>query len=91
MLRLPAVKGKTGHRSHASVYNDIRDGLLTRPVPIGTRAVGWPEDEVDLICAARVAGKSKDEIKDLVKLLHNERSAKFERLMGDQRTALVNA
>lgn len=74
ILRMPAVKAETGHRSHASIYNAIRDGLFTKPVRIGQRAVGWPDQEVRAICAARVAGKSEGEIRALVAHLHTRRA-----------------
>jgi prophage regulatory protein len=74
ILRMPAVKAETGHRSHASIYNAIRAGLFTKPVPIGERAVGWPSHEVQAINAARIAGKSGDEIKELVSRLHIKRA-----------------
>lgn len=74
ILRMPAVKAETGHRSHASIYNAIKAGLFTRGVAIGRRSVGWPADEVRSINAARIAGKSDSEIKELVKRLHAKRS-----------------
>lgn len=74
ILRMPAVKAATGHRSHASIYNAIRAGLFTKPVPIGERAVGWPANEVQAINAARIAGKSESEIRDLVQRLHAKRA-----------------
>ncbi|MBW8470852.1 MAG: AlpA family phage regulatory protein [Thiobacillus sp.] len=74
ILRMPAVKAETGHRSHASIYNAIRDGLFTKPVPIGVRAVGWPADEVKAINAARIAGKSHTELRELVERLHAKRA-----------------
>jgi len=74
ILRLPAVKGRFGHRSDASVYNDIRDGLFTIGVAIGQRAKGWPDYEVDAIITARIAGKSDDQIRELVKALHAKRT-----------------
>jgi prophage regulatory protein len=74
ILRLPAVKGKFGHRSDASVYNDIRDGKFTTGVAIGQRAKGWPDYEVDAIITARIAGKSDDQIRELVKALHAKRA-----------------
>lgn len=74
ILRLPEVKGRAGHRSDASIYNSIRDGLFTTGVSIGQRAKGWPDYEVEAINAARVAGKSNDEIRDLVKVLHAKRT-----------------
>jgi prophage regulatory protein len=74
ILRMQGVKGRTGHRSHASIYNAIKTGLFTKPVPIGQRAVGWPDYEVDAINAARIAGKSEAEIRELVMRLHAKRS-----------------
>ncbi len=72
--RLPAVKAELGHRSDASVYNAIRAGLFTTGVAIGQRARGWPSDEVSAINTARIAGKSDDEIRELVKVLQAKRS-----------------
>lgn len=72
-LRLPDVKRRRGHRSDASVYNEIRAGLFTTGVAIGQRSKAWPDYEVDAINAARIAGKTDDEIRELVKVLHAKR------------------
>ena len=74
ILRLPSVKAEMGHRSDASVYNAIRDGLFPVGVQIGQRAKGWPDYEVNAINTARVAGKTEDEIRELVKSLYAKRS-----------------
>jgi len=74
ILRMPAVKAETGHRSHASIYNAIRAGLFTNPVLIGQRSVGWPSGEVQAINAARIAGKSNEQLRELVNCLHAKRS-----------------
>ena len=74
ILRMPAVKAETGHRSHASIYNAIRAGLFTKPVPIGQRSVGWPDYEIKAINAARIAGQPEDAIKALVNRLHAKRT-----------------
>ena len=73
ILRMPAVKLETGHKSHASIYEAIKAGLFTKPVHIGQRSVGWPDTEVQAINAARIAGKSEAEIKELVNRLHAKR------------------
>ena len=73
ILRMPAVKAETGHRSHASIYNAIKAGLFTSGVAIGQRSKGWPENEVTAINQARIAGKSDAEIRELVKRLHAKR------------------
>ena len=74
ILRMSEVKAETGHRSHASIYNAIKDGLFTAGVAIGQRSKGWPDSEVEAINAARIAGKSDAEIRELVKRLHAKRS-----------------
>ncbi len=74
MLRMPAIKAETGHRSHASIYTAIKAGLFTTGVAIGARSKAWPSDEVQAINAARIAGKSDSEIRDLVNRLHAKRS-----------------
>lgn len=73
MLRMPAVKAATGHKSHASIYNAIHEDLFTKPVPLGLRARGWPQSEVEAIVAARTAGCSDEQIRALVTKLHAAR------------------
>ncbi len=72
ILRLPATLKRRG-KSRSSHYVDIKNGLFVKPVRIGLRAVGTPEDEVDALNAARIAGKSDDEIRALVKKLEAAR------------------
>jgi prophage regulatory protein len=79
ILRLPAVlalraRGKSSH------YSDIKAGLFTEPVEIGPRARGWPEDEVAAINAARIAGRSEQEIRELVAQLQAARKTRFQGL-----------
>lgn len=72
ILRLPAVLRQRG-LSRSTHYYDIKNGLYTRPVAIGARAVGWPEHEVAALNAARIAGKTADEIRSLVLRLQADR------------------
>ncbi len=72
ILRLPAVLRERG-RSRSSHYLDIQQGLFTKPVAIGTRAVGWPDHEVAALNAARIAGKSETEIREMVRKLEVDR------------------
>lgn len=65
--RLPAVRDQSGF-SRSAIYREIKAGLWTPPVKLG-RASGWPEYECDALTAARIAGKTDDEIRDLVKTL----------------------
>ena len=71
-IRLPAVMQLRG-RGRASTYTDVRAGLLTEPVELGSGSVGWPEHEIQAINRARLAGKSVQEIRDLVAALHSAR------------------
>ena len=72
--RIETCKAEAGYRSNASIYNLIREGHWTKPVSIGQRSVGWPDDEVRALCAARIAGKTDDEIRELVSRLHLKRT-----------------
>jgi len=74
ILRLPVTLERRG-RSRSSHYADIKNGLFVKPVQIGLRAVGTPEDEVDALNAARIAGKSDEEIRALVVKLEAARKA----------------
>lgn len=65
ILRRPAVSVATG-KSRATLYADISRGTFVPPVKLGARSVGWPSSEVYAINAARIAGKSDAEIKQLV-------------------------
>jgi prophage regulatory protein len=74
ILRLPAVKSETGI-SRSTHYLRISQGLFTKPVSLGPRSVGWPSSEVAAINAARIAGKSDEEIRTLVLKLEAARKS----------------
>ena len=72
--RLPAVKAESG-LSRSTIYLRIAQGLWTKPVSLGGRAVGWPASETIALNSARIAGKTDDEIRALVKRLEAGRKA----------------
>ena len=72
ILRIPAVKSESG-LSRSTIYLRISERLWTKPVALGPRAVGWPSDEVAALIAARIAGKTDDEIRALVAKLEAAR------------------
>ena len=72
ILRMPDVKIESG-LSRSTIYLRVSQGLWTKPVSLGARAVGWPSDEVAALNAARIAGKKDDEIRDLVEKLEAAR------------------
>jgi len=74
ILRKPEVKAEAGWKSDASVSSAVRAGLLTKPVQVGQRAVGWPDYEIKAITTARIAGKSDNDIRALVAKLHTQRT-----------------
>ncbi len=63
ILRLPIVKSESG-LSRSTIYLRITQGLWTKPINLGARAVGWPAHEVASLNAARIAGKSNEEIRN---------------------------
>ena len=72
IYRLPRVQDAFG-LSRSTIYLRIKQGLWTNPVSLGGSAVGWPESEVFALNAARIAGQTDAEIRDLVKKLEAER------------------
>jgi prophage regulatory protein len=46
ILRLSAVKAKTGQAT-STIYAAMASGNFPRPIPLGERAVGWLESEID--------------------------------------------
>ena len=74
ILQLPAVKSESG-LSRSTLYLRISQGLWTKPISLGARAVGWPSSEVTAINAARIAGKLDQEIRALVAKLEAARKS----------------
>lgn len=68
ILRFPAVKQSSG-LPRSTLYLRIAQGLWIKPVRLGARIVGWPANEVAELNAARISGKTDDEIRILVKQL----------------------
>lgn len=72
ILRRKQVEAETGY-SRSTIYLRISQKLWPRPVALGPRAVGWPAAEVAALNAARISGKSDDEIRALVARLETNR------------------
>jgi prophage regulatory protein len=58
----------------STIYNRIQSGLMTRPISLGGRIVGWPESEIFALNRARIRGWSDDQIRALVVELEAARS-----------------
>ena len=82
ILRRKQVESESGY-SRSTIYLRITQGLWTRPVSLGPRAVGWPASEVAALNAARIAGRSDDEIRALVVKLEAARSALAQEVRED--------
>jgi len=69
-------------RKRSAFLSDRASGLVTPPVSLGTRKDGrttkdaYPESEIQAIVRARIAGKSEDEIRKLVRDLVAARTKK---------------
>ena len=74
ILRMSGAKSESGY-SRSTIYLRITQGLWTKQVSLGPRCVGWPAHEVAALNAARIAGKSDDEIRVLVLKLEAARKA----------------
>ena len=73
LIRRPAVQESCGYE-RSTLYARIKAGLWTKPIPIGIRSVAWPVHEVEALNAARISGKSDDEIRLLVRDLEAART-----------------
>lgn len=65
VLGMPDLSAVT-RASKPTIYAWIADGLFTAPVKFGAKSSAWPVSEVNSILAARIAGKTDDEIRALV-------------------------
>jgi prophage regulatory protein len=70
--RLPTVKRRIG-LSRSTIYLRVKKGTFPRPISLGARAVGWPEDEISALIAAHISGKSNRDIRQLVSNLEARR------------------
>ncbi len=75
LLRRSTVQLRTGS-GRSAIYSRIAVGLFPPPVKLfGSRAVGWPSNEVEAIVEAIVAGISEREMRSLVSQLVAGRKA----------------
>lgn len=81
ILRLDETLARTGD-TRSPHYSKVSSGHFTQPVKLGgRRACGWPQDEVDAIVTARIAGATDSDLAALVKKLHANRSQRFLELL----------
>jgi prophage regulatory protein len=56
IIRLPEVERKTGFK-HTTLYMLMNEGRFPRSVPLGNKARGWLESEVDDWIRERIAAR----------------------------------
>jgi prophage regulatory protein len=65
-IRLPELLAKRGGISSSTAYRHIAAGVLPPAVKLGPNTAAWLEHEIAAIDAARVAGATEDEVRELV-------------------------
>lgn len=58
ILRRTEVEACTG-LSRSTIYDGIATGSFPKPIPLGPRAVGWVESEIQDWLAGRIEQRSK--------------------------------
>jgi len=58
---------------NTSLHVRIKDGLMPPPIPLGARAVGWVQSELDSVLSAMIAGYSDAQLRELVASLVDQR------------------
>ena len=65
LLRTPDVCAVTG-MARPTLYAAMAEGMFVRPIKLGAKSSAWPAFEVSKLCAARIAGKSTEDLRALV-------------------------
>lgn len=74
-LRPKDVCRQLGGMGLSTLYAHLDRGLFVAPIRLSRRFVCFPQDEVTAIVKARVAGKTDDEVRQLVAELMEKRRA----------------
>lgn len=59
ILRLPSVIARTG-LSRSSIYLRMSEGTFPKSVPLGARAIGWVEEEVDEFLDRQISARNEE-------------------------------
>jgi len=66
LIRLPGLQ-ELIPECKSGIYSKIKQGLIPPPVKMGNRLSVWVSEEIHAVIQARIAGKSDDEIRQLVR------------------------
>ena len=58
---LSAPGGRSHRGKQSTIYKRISEGEFSKPVKLGAKSVGWPEDEVAAYIDARIAARDEAE------------------------------
>lgn len=72
LIKLPDVLARLS-MSRTTFYDKVKKGVIPPPISLGDRAVAWVEAEIDQTITALIAGKTKEEMKGMVKSLIHQR------------------
>lgn len=86
MIRMKDVPQRMG-KKRSSTLEDVKNGLLPRPIKCGSRATGIQEYELEAVMVARAAGQPDSVIRQLVQELEAKRQLAWQEL----RHSLVTA
>jgi prophage regulatory protein len=64
--------------SKSTLFTQINQGLMPTAIPLGDRAVGYLQHELDAVLNARIAGQTPTQIKMLVDSLIAKRMEGFQ-------------
>jgi prophage regulatory protein len=76
IVKLPTLL-KNHCISRSTAFSQINEGLLPPSISLGERSKGFIFSELNAVLTARVAGKSNEEIKELVNALVAQRKGEF--------------
>ena len=74
LLTLTEAANRMGFKSRAFVYRQVKQGLMPKPLGIGTKNVRYNPAEIDRIAAARACGLADRDLQKLVLVIEKERS-----------------
>ena len=77
LLRVSQILTEKVRVGRSSFYSGVSRGLWPSPVRISARCSAWPEEEIDEILRARVAGASDAAIRHLVEDIHARRGRSY--------------
>lgn len=82
ILRKPEVIKMTG-LSSTSLFEKQKSGLFPTSISLGSRAVGFIEFEIQALLAARAAGHTDEQVKELVTLMIAKRKEQADAFLAD--------